>query len=258
MTDLTLNGFLLPSILMGLGIAIDVAIATISRFRDRTMTFRNWTLPVALSHILLPAFGYYGWWMLGQAFHQLGLVLGLTAFVIITIFLYESFCEWIDSEPVVSLAPLTNRALKWLDADSRGRLVMVLAVSMDALWSGPAKAAQAESGGWSTGEVLVSFLIAGVVVAIVAEISLLIALLLNRVSFQNTHGMALAIVAGKYAEVVVLFSFGLLSIRNGFSAWWGLGSLYECIAVSALLIGVLWLVYWRRLKRVELEELNSA
>jgi len=242
---------------MGLGIAIDVAIATVSRCRDRTMTFLNWTLPVALSHILLPAIGYYGWWLLGQTFQQLGLFLGLTAFAIISIFLYESFCDWIDSEPAISLSPITEKALTWIDADSRGRLILVLAVSMDALWSGPAKAAQVESGGWSTLEVGVSFFVAGVVVAIVAELSLLFALVLNRVSFQNTARMAVSIVAAKYIEVVVLFSFGLLSLRNAFSAWWGVGSLYACIAVSSLIVALLWLTFWNKLRIKELADLDA-
>jgi hypothetical protein len=40
---------------MGLGIAIDVAIATVSRFCDSSMCFANWTAPVAIAHIFLPA-----------------------------------------------------------------------------------------------------------------------------------------------------------------------------------------------------------
>lgn len=61
-----ISNFILPSILMGLGIAIDVIIATVVQFRDRGMTMKNWTLPVTATHILFPAAGYYGWWLMGE------------------------------------------------------------------------------------------------------------------------------------------------------------------------------------------------
>ena len=249
---------LIPSVLMGLGIAIDVAIATVSRFRDRSMSFGNWTLPVAIAHILLPAIGYYGWWFLGQQFHGLALILGLVAFAMITVFIYEAICEWIDVEPLVSLEPITDWSFKHLGSESKGRIVMVLAVSMDALWSGPAKAAQAASGQWTPLEVFISFFIAGGVVALVAELALLIAFALRRVSFNNTNRLAIFLVGGKYLEVTILFAFGLLSLWNAFAAWIGLGTLNQCIAASAVFMFVIWIVFWRRLVREQLAELESV
>lgn len=250
--------FFTASILMGLGIAIDVAIATVSRFRDGSMSFANWTLPVAVAHILLPAIGYYGWWLLGQQFHGLALVLGLLAFGMIAVFVYGAICEWIDVEPRISLDPITDWSFKHLGLESRGRLIMVLAVSMDALWSGPAKAAQATSGQWAPFEVFISFFIAGAVVALVAELALLIAFSLRRVSFTNTYRLALFLVGGKYLEVTILFAFGLLSLWNAFAVWIGLGALSQCIAASAVFMLVIWAVFWRRLVREQLAELEEV
>lgn len=252
------TSFVVPSILMGLGIAIDVAIATISRFRDHTMSFVNWTLPVAIAHILLPAFGYYGWWFLGQQFHELALLLGLLAFGMIAVFIYEAICEWIDSEPLVSLEPITDWSFKHLGSESKGRIVMVLAVSMDALWSGPAKAAQAESGQWTPFEVFISFFIAGGVVALVAEIALLGAFALRRISFSNNDRLALYLVGGKYLEATILFAFGLLSLWNAFAFWVGLGTLNQCIAASATIMLAIWIVFWKRLVREQLAELEEV
>jgi hypothetical protein len=250
--------FLVPSILMGLGIAIDVAIATISRFSDQSMTFRNWTLPVAIAHILLPAFGYYGWWFLGQQFNELALILGLIAFTMIAIFIYEEFCDWIDTVPLLSLEPLTDWALKKIGSESKGRLVIIMAVSMDALWSGPAKAAQAESGQWSAFEVFTSFFIAGIVVALVSEISLLIALRLRGISFGNNKRLAIYLVGGKYLEATILFSFGLLSLWNAFAIWIGLGTLSQCIFASGVFMLVVWITFWKRLNCKQLAELGPA
>jgi hypothetical protein len=250
--------FLITCSLMGLGIAIDVAIATVSRFRDQSMSFANWTLPVAIAHILLPAIGYYGWWFLGQQFQGLALLLGLLAFVMIAVFIYEAICEWIDAEPLVSLEPITDWSFKHLGSESKGRVVMVLAVSMDALWSGPAKAAQATSGQWTPFEVFISFFIAGGVVALVAEVALLIAYALRRVSFDNTNRLALFLVGGKYLEVTILFAFGLLSLWNAFAVWIGLGTLNQCLAGSAAFMLVIWIVFWRRLMREQLAELEEV
>lgn len=248
---------IIPSILMGLGIAVDVAIATIARFRDASMNFRNWAVPVALSHIMLPALGYYGWWFLGQQFESLGLLLGLLAFGLIAVFLYEAICEWLDAKPLVSLEPLTAWLFKGADDSSRGRFIMIMAVSMDALWSGPAKAAQAESGQWTPMEVFASFFIAGAVVAIVAGLSLLAAKGLRRSSFNDTNRMAKYLVGGKYVEATILFSFGLLSLWNAFAFWIGLGSLVECIAASGAFMLVIWIVFRKRFIREQLKELEE-
>jgi hypothetical protein len=252
-----LNSLIFPSILMGLGIAIDVAIATISRFRDQTMDFRNWTAPVAASHIVLPAFGYYSWWILGANFVQFGLILGILAFSMISIFLYETFCDWIDASPLVSLSPITDLAIARFTSGSSSHLIVVLAVSMDALWSGPAKAAQAESGQWSSLEVVVSFFIAGAVVALVAELSLIVAKILNRISFKGTKALAVFLIGGKFLEATILFAFGLLSLWNAFSAWFGLGTLADCIIISATVMVALWVIYGRRLYQVEFAELKT-
>lgn len=249
--------FVIPSLLMGLGIALDVAIATVARFRDTTMGFKNWTLPVAISHILLPAIGYYGWWYLGQEFSAFALLLGLVAFTLIALFLYEAFCEWIGTEAIVSLSPITDWLFSRLGEGSKGRLVMVLAVSMDALWSGPAKAAQAESGAWTPIEVLISFFIAGAAVALVAEIALLAARALNRASFDNLRVLSHYLVGGKFLEATILFGFGVLSLWNAFAPWIGLGSLYPAIGISSAFMVVLWVVFYRRLFREQLEELEE-
>jgi hypothetical protein len=249
--------FLLPSILMGLGIAIDVAIATVARFRDGTMGFKNWTLPVALTHILLPAIGYYGWWYLGSEFEGWRLALGLIAFTLIALFIYEAFCEWIDSEPVIALSWLTDRIFGDVESGTKNQVIMIMAVSMDALWSGPAKAAQAESGGWTPFEVFVSFFIAGAVVAVVAQLALIAARALNRARFEDTKMLATYLVGGKYFEATILFGFGVLSLWNALAPWLGLGALYPSIAIAAALMLVLWLGFYRRLYAEQLAELEQ-
>lgn len=235
--------------LMGLGIAVDVAIATIVQFRDTKMTFRSWTAPVAIAHIMLPAIGYYLWWYLGSASTLLVLPLGLIAFLLITAFLAETFCDWIDVKPFVSMADamriFPSASVTMLSA--MAGLVAVLAVSMDALWSGPAKAAQIASGHWSTLQVGLSFVVAGTVVGIVAELALIISRWLRRFEMHDISLMSVALVLGKFAEMAVLAAFGILALWNAFGAWVGLGSLFTCLAISSSLSLILWTVFWKRL-----------
>lgn len=242
---------------MGLGIAIDVAIATLARFRDPSMTFKSWTMPVAIAHILLPAIGYYTWWGLGEAFVFLTLPLGLLAFAMISVFIHEAFCEWVDVEPLLSLEPIFGGLLSSFEKKSQGRIMMILAVSMDALWSGPAKSAQAVSGNWDWILVVVSFFIAGVVVAIVAELSLLVAKWLNRISFKDLKKLTTMLVLGKLLEAAILFGFGVLALWNAFRFWIGNGSLLTCILISLAVMILIWLLNWSRLIKVQAEELQS-
>lgn len=242
---------------MGLGIAIDVAIATLARFRDPSMTFKSWTMPVAIAHVLLPAFGYYTWWGLGEVFEILVLPLGLIAFAMISIFIHEAFSEWTDVKPHLSLEPILGGLLSFIDKRSHGRMMMILAVSMDALWSGPAKSAQAISGNWDWVLVVVSFFLAGAVVGIVSEISLLAAKWLNRVSFNDVNKLSSLLVVGKFFEATILFGFGVLALWNGFGIWIGNGSLLYCILISLLLMTIIWAYHWGALIRVQNAELNS-
>ncbi|HEY0964523.1 MAG TPA: hypothetical protein VGE31_01875, partial [Candidatus Paceibacterota bacterium] len=167
-----LTTFLLPASLMGVGIAIDVTIATVSKFRDRELSARNWTLPITATHILFPAIGYYLFWGLAETFPGTRLVLGLVGFLLVTAFIYEVVCEATDTKPIFGISAWIGDLFGFHPDDSR-RFVAILAVSWDALWSGPAKSAQAEASGWSAFEVSLSFFIAGAVVAGIAQGALL-------------------------------------------------------------------------------------
>jgi len=207
----TFVDFWFPSILMGIGIAIDVAIATIVMFRNKELSYRNWTIPIMTTHILFPAAGYYLFWGLGATFAPLQVGLGILGAALVAAFLYEATMKWRGHEPAFAIS-------EWMSKHSKGRGMAwltpaILAVSWDALWSGPAKAAQAVY--WTTNEVLASFLVAGVVVALVAQISLAIALWLRRIDFSSAETLARFNIGGKLAEVAVIGGFGVLALWNG-------------------------------------------
>ncbi|NNC58432.1 MAG: hypothetical protein HKO05_00405 [Erythrobacter sp.] len=93
--------------------------------------------------------------------------------------------------------------------------------------------------------------------AVVAELSLLAARILNRAKFHDLRMLSRYLVAGKYFEASILFGFGVLSLWNAFAPWIGLGALYPAIGVSAGLMLMLWLIFYRRLLDEQLAELEQ-
>lgn len=151
--------YIFSSALMGFGIAIDVGIATIARFSSFSNEHyaRDWVRKITSTHILFPMIGYYLTVVAARLLPTLSTAIGLIAAGLIVYLLISAFIDWMNpDESPESSAGVAGWAL-------------VLAVSWDALLSGPAKSAQAMS--WSTMEVLFSFIIAGVVVWIVASLT---------------------------------------------------------------------------------------
>ena len=249
-----LYSFFLPAALMGFGIAIDVTIATVSKFRDRDLSARNWTLPITMTHIAFPAVGYYLFWGLSETIPALAPILGIIGFLFVAAFVYEVIAESTGAKPIFGISAWIGDRFGLAQDDSR-RFVAILAVSWDALWSGPAKAAQAEAGGWSSLEVTLSFLIAGLVVAIVAQLALLIARVLQRQQFHSARQLAGWFFWGKLVELSVIGGFGVLSLRQGLA---GGGNLYVCIAAAGLVVSYAFAKWKDKIFAHELEEAKDA
>lgn len=243
-----------PSILMGVGIAIDVMLATISKFRDDDLSFKNWTLPIMATHIGFPAVGYYGFWGATQAWPWLGPTFGIIGAVFVVLFIYEVFSAWIGHEPIFGISAFVGRLFGFEEGDAR-RMVAIMAVSWDALWSGPTKAAQATTGGWTDFEVACSFGIAGLVVAAAAQLSLKIALRLRQQKFDNASKMSSYSMLGMFAETSVIGGFGVLSLSQGLGVS---DNIYHAIGIAAMVMGALFLLFFKRIRANTLEEAEEA
>ena len=228
----SIETFLIPSILMGLGVAIDVSLATLTKFNDKTLSWRTWTIPVTFTHTAFPAIGYFLFWSTSASFPAIKTLLGITGFVLVALFVYEVICESINAKPVFGISEQISKLFGFSRDDAR-ITIAVLAVSWDALWSGPAKAAQATTGAWSTTEVIVSFFITGLVVAIIAELSLFATSLLRKKRFSNIYTFTEFSIMGKYMELSVIGGFGILSLLHVFTDQ---ADIYVSIAVSSVLI----------------------
>lgn len=160
--------YLAACFVMGLGIAIDVALASIARTGGLRSAgaMRRWVVRITATHVTFPMIGYYGALQLGRI-QAVRPALGILAFVLIFFFLFHMLRELIADREDSEFRP----------AISEPGWIIVLAVSWDALWSGPAKAAQAV--GWNQAQVLLSFPLAGLVVAAAAVMATFSARRLN-------------------------------------------------------------------------------
>ena len=251
---LGVTGFLVPSILMGLGVAIDVFIATIVQFKDTSLSWKSWTLPVTLTHIAFPAVGYFLFWNLATLLPFAQTVLGIIGFVLVALFMYEVICEAAGATPVFGISQTISSIFKYSQNDAR-LFIAILAVSWDALWSGPAKAAQATAGNWNEYQVVLSFAIAGLVVAIVAESALFFARYLRRRRFDNPYTLAQCNILGTYFELSVIGGFGVLSLWQAFS---DNATLYQSISIAALFLIITFTLIQKPLKKQQLLDAQAA
>jgi hypothetical protein len=246
--------FLIPSILMGLGVAIDVFIATVAKFKDESLSWKSWTLPVTLTHVLFPAVGYFLFYNLSTAFPFAHTALGSLGFILVALFVYEVICEAAGKEPVFGISKMIGSIFSFAEDGAR-TFIVILAVSWDALWSGPAKAAQATAGNWTDFQVGLSFAIAGIVVALTAELALWCARRLRTKRFSNPYSLAQFNIIGTFVELSVIGGFGVLSLWHVFNPS---VSLYQSISLTSLVLIVIFTLIQKPLKATQLAEAKNA
>ena len=193
---LSLADFLLASLLMGLGIGVDVAVTTVARAGQLTTTrlATFWVAGVSLTHTIFPMAGYLLAYFSVQLQPEYTHMVGIAAFGCIFVYLKNELKQLAspDEESQQSQLLVT--------------LGLILAVSWDALWSGPAKSAQVI--GWPEYMVWLSFLIVGLVVLLMAVASLKFAAVLYRNMEQKAYVGWLS----SWIQYSVIGYFGLLAL----------------------------------------------
>jgi hypothetical protein len=233
--------FLIPSILMGLGVAIDVFIATVVKFKDESLSWKSWTLPVTITHVAFPAIGYFLFYNLASTFPHAQTILGIIGFTLVALFVYEVVCEATGFTPVFGISETIGSIFNFGKSEAK----LFLAVL----------AAQATAGNWNDYQVVLSFAIAGLVVALMAELALTISKRLRRKQFSNPYTLARSNIIGKYFELSVIGGFGVLSLWQAFSTE---ATLYQSISIAALFLVVVFVILRKPLKEKQLVEANEA
>jgi len=183
----------LACLLMGLGIGIDVAIATFiqARSMSRKSTIVLWLSGVTLTHTLFPMAGYLVAYFSINSIPLLTPLIGIVAFLFIAHFVKQELNAKTESE-------IPRRLVS---------VALILAVSWDALWSGPAKSAQVI--GWPEFWVWFSFIIVGLVVLAFASFSLWLAKIIQ---VERMKINFLPFEFGQWIQLSVIGYFGLLAL----------------------------------------------
>lgn len=245
-----IQALLLPAAALGTGLAIDVSIATVARYRDTSLSFFNWTLPIAAYHVVFQAIGFLVFWKFLIEFPNLATLVGAAGFTLVALLVYEILCKVCGAEPNISISHGLALVFRINEADSR-RMIVQIAVSLDALVSGPATTMLAEAMTWHVSDALFVFLIAGVVVAIITECALLVSRMLSKVTFSSIEILAYWFIIGTFLELSVIGGFGILSLWAGFS---DNANLYVSIGIAAFLLSYFFISHWLHIYTHEYDE----
>jgi len=221
-----LTDFIMACLVMGLGIGTDVAIATILRAKQLS-SFRValfWVIGVSLTHTLFPMIGYVFTYFSIQTVPVITPLVGIIAFACIAHFIWQELLDY-SRQNVNSDSTLDDRQLLI-------SLGLILAVSWDALWSGPAKSAQVV--GWPELMVWGSFIIVGVMVSVAAIVSWLCGKWLQQNNARLQQSPPLIALWLQYSVISYFGWLALLRYTLDLNlAWW------HVLALSAMITALL-------------------
>ena len=192
-----LSEVILACFIMGCGIGADVAIATFVRAHQlarQKQTF-YWVAGVTVTHTLFPMVGYLLAYFSIQSLPLLTPIVGILAFLFIMYFLWQELAYYVKADEE-----------DHNDRQSMVTFALILAVSWDALWSGPAKSAQVVN--WPHELVWGSFIVVGAFVALCAYAGLVLAKRFNQASTE----FSIFIIVGLWVQYSVIAYFGLLAL----------------------------------------------
>lgn len=251
--------YLLTNLAVGVGIAADAMVATISRFhRFKTLPDAvRWASAIGFTHVLFPLAGFIGGWYAAQKTGVSVLIYGVGAAVMtwfITTVLHEALGlrGKDDEEETGWFTRVLRRYSPFWAA--------VWAVSVDALVSGPGKTAATAH--WAEWEVWLSFPIVGAVVFGLVLASAYPAALLRRKWLSGTatsaQGLGRFFVIGTWTEVVIFVYFGLLSVRETLGALGVPLALPWVFGVATLVALVLYAGLGSRLREAQMQAARDA
>lgn len=186
--------FFFASTIMALGIGLDAAIATLVHSDKLSKPSKlYWVAGVSLTHTLFPMLGYCLAYFSIQWFPFITPIVGIIAFVFVFHFLYTELMQNNEDSTV---------RYSWIS------FAIILAVSWDALWSGPAKSAQVV--GWSDWMIWLSFLWVGFIVSLLCVLSCILSHRLQPF-IQNFPVVQACLI---WTQYTVIGYFGLLAFSR--------------------------------------------
>lgn len=224
--DVSLVDFGFACLLMGIGIGTDVALATLARANQlkSVQTILVWVVGVSLTHTLFPMLGYLMTYFSVQVLPFLTPIVGIVAATCIFWFLYHELQSFGDDSDTSDNVGDNQRLLMSLG--------LILAVSWDALWSGPAKSAQVI--GWPELLVWVSFLLVGVAVSLLAISSVVFSRVLEPIVLKSQK-IHLGLLWLQYSVIAYFGYLAVLRYTLNLNLPWFIIMLLSCLSIGGLM-----------------------
>ena len=222
----SLIDFSFACLLMGIGIGTDVALATLARANQlkSIRTILIWVIGVSLTHTLFPMLGYLMTYFSVQVLPFLTPIVGIIAATCIFWFLHNE------------LRSLSGDGNASDNSGDNQRLLMslglILAVSWDALWSGPAKSAQVI--GWPELLVWGSFILVGVAVSLLAISSVAFSRVLEPIMLKSQK-IHLGLLWLQYSVIAYFGYLAILRYTFNMNLPWFMIMLLSLVSIALLL-----------------------
>lgn len=224
---------------IGVSISIDVLFGTVANFKDTSLSFKNWSLPLMIFHIILLLVGSYLLWTAVELDITNERVVATIGFGLISWLVVDLLWQALTSN-TLPYGPNWLAIKAGVDEESSSRILAMLAVSFDALFVGLANPANNLS-------MFLVAIIAGAVVAICTQAALLVARMLRSIQFAG-HKMTAFNIFGSFCSITAINTFGIMALSRACSQEAGL---LHAATLSALIIGIVYIVTFRQLWRNE-------
>lgn len=209
----TLQAVVLYAFFVGFGLVVDVCVYTLSRFRDRSLTILNWTVPLVTYHlVLLTSVSLLVWLSHNSRYLQTGL--GLVGSLLLMCVIYEGLCGSMGKKPFFSITDfvdtrLNGHKIKWLNPTA-------LAVSWDAALG--AVGIFAETGGYTNSQLGLALLVVGVTIAFFTLAAQGLAAWLRACKFHSVRSLTVTEIVGHWLQFCIFGSFAVSSGWHGLYA----------------------------------------
>ncbi len=225
-------GYWLLVIPFGLSLSVDLFVATLSRFRDDSLTALNWAGALGLTHGLGPAASFALFWAIGAQFPNLQGWLGLLGALLIYLVIYEIVHEEMGKQPAISISGILSTILPTSKQSAR-HFIIVMSVSWDALLCAPALIPLAEGARWNAVQLGGAFLTFGLMAGATAYVTLQVASRWRKQHFANVEQLVRYKVLGSFVALSVIGGFGIMALSAAFGEDF---ALLPSVAVSTVLM----------------------
>lgn len=216
---------------VGIGISIDLLFGTIARFRDDSLSFMRWSLPLALFHVSLFAAGSY---LLSPlvifGYISVESISGIS-FVLVSLLVIDILiqtCGW----TALPFGPTWVAQKLGIEEENSNRYMALLAYSLDAGFVGLANTA-------TDGSMLFVAIGAGVIVAVIAQSAVFLARIILRQKPRDGKLLAGFNVFGSFASTSAIATFGAISF---YRAKDGTADPVQAIITATLMVGIFYLL----------------